>query len=181
MTETSSTQTAYSGFGNLESYNKNTDFEEYLERMEFFFFINKIMEDRKKCAAFVTLAGRDVYQVLRKNISPRKVIDLTYSEIKDILKTKFAAKNTKIRARCEFYKRVQKDNETVATFAEELRALAQDCTFGDFLSDILRDRFICGIKNAIIMNKLIDDGDQTFEEALEKARNFEIVEHIARY
>ena len=67
--------------------------------------------------------------------------------------------------RFKFHQRNQHDGEDVAKFAAELRRLASTCNFGDFLTEALRDQFVCGIRNGNTQRKLLIE-DRSFEQAL---------------
>ena len=55
----------------------------------------------------------------------------------------------------------------------ELRGLAAKCDFGQFLERALRDKFVCGIKNEIILKRLLRESNITVTEALELAQAVE--------
>ena len=50
-----------------------------------------------------------------------------------------------------------------------LRKLASRCKFGDFLSEALRDRLVCGLSSEAIQKVLLAEGDLTLETAREIA------------
>ena len=68
-----------------------------------------------------------------------------------------------------FYQRVQKENEAVIEYLTELRRLAAKCNFGQVLVRALRDKFVCGIKNEIILKRLLSEPDFTITKALKLA------------
>ena len=49
-----------------------------------------------------------------------------------------------------FYKRNQKDGETIASYIVELRRLARKCEFKDYLNTALRDQVVCGLYHAAV-------------------------------
>ena len=49
----------------------------------------------------------------------------------------------------------------------ELRKLAQHCDYGLVLSDMLRDRLVCGVADKSIQRRLLQTTDLTFDKALE--------------
>ena len=61
----------------------------------------------------------------------------------------------------------------MADFVTELRRLSTDCAFGDTLSDMLRDRLVCGINEEKIQRRLLQEANLTFEDALRIARAME--------
>lgn len=75
----------------------------------------------------------------------------------------------------KFNKRDQKQNESLTEYIVELKSIAQNCDFGDFLNRALRDKFICGINNEAIQQKLFNDASlKTFEKACETALMMEM-------
>ena len=70
--------------------------------------------------------------------------------------------------RFKCHQRNQNDREDVAKFASELRRFVSTCNFGDFLTETLRDPFVCGIRNGNTQRKLLSE-DRSFEQALQIA------------
>ena len=58
--------------------------------------------------------------------------------------------------------------ESVSTFAAKLKHLASTCNFGTHLTEALRDRLVCGLRNKEIQKKLLTE-EHNFDEALKKA------------
>ena len=44
--------------------------------------------------------------------------------------------------------------------------MSQNCEFGPFLQDVIRDRLVCGLKNDHIQKRLLSEDKRTFEKAL---------------
>ncbi|XP_055714389.1 uncharacterized protein LOC129808626 isoform X2 [Phlebotomus papatasi] len=147
-----------------------------MDRMEYFFTVNSITEDKKKASVFITFAGKEVYKALKAIVQPRKVQDLTYKEIKEVLMAKFVHKKSQIGERFKFHQRFQEEGESISDFATDLQYLAQSCSYGNFLDEALRDRFVCGLRNSRIQTKLIDDDHKKFNDVLQKALNMELTE-----
>ncbi|UYV84631.1 Transposase [Cordylochernes scorpioides] len=80
-----------------------------------------------------------------------------------------------------FLKRGQLGNESVSEYLRELRHLAMDCTFGEMLEVMLRDRFVAGIKSESLQKKLLqEDDDVTLDRVFSIAVSFELVEQNAK-
>ena len=79
-----------------------------------------------------------------------------------------------------FYQRIQKKNETVIEYLTELRRLAAKCNIGQVLVRALRDKFVCGIKNEIILKRLLSEPDFTITKALKLAQAVKVVDKSIR-
>ncbi|UYV66343.1 K02A2.6-like [Cordylochernes scorpioides] len=75
------------------------------------------------------------------------------------IKLHLAPRKKVIPQRCRFLKRIQLGNESVSEYLRELRHLAMDCTFGEMLEVMLRDRFVAGIKLESLQKKLLQEDD----------------------
>lgn len=56
------------------------------------------------------------------------------------------------------------------------KSSAQHCSFGQFLSECLRDRLVCGLKSQAIKRKLLSENNLTFERAYDIALAMELAE-----
>ena len=61
-----------------------------------------------------------------------------------------------------------------------LREIAQYCNYGSTLDEMLRDRLVSGVRNAVIQKKLLAEKDLTFKSALEIALALEIEDKNAQ-
>ena len=68
----------------------------------------------------------------------------------------------------------------MAEYVAELRRLTIHCKFGDFLSDALRDRLVCGLRNASSQKKLLAEKDLSLKRAIEIAQASEAAEYNAK-
>ena len=57
----------------------------------------------------------------------------------------------------------------------ELCLLAKSCNFGDYLDTVLRDQFVCGLKDRKIQQELLCTRNLTVGQALDKSRSMEIM------
>ena len=87
------------------------------------------------------------------------------------------AKPLVIAEQFRFHKREQKEGESVMGYAASLQKLAEHCAFGATLSETLRDRFVCGMRDEGVQKRLLTKTDLTFAKALETA---EIAERAAK-
>ena len=90
------------------------------------------------------------------------------------MKARFQPRPLLIAERFRFYQRSQVAGESVQDFIADLCRLAISCEFGDFLSQALRDRYVCGLKAENIQKKLLAEDNLTIAQALELARGMEV-------
>ena len=151
------------------------DWTSYTERIEQYCIASDKDSDAKKKAVLLSSMGPEPYKVLKDLIAPaKKPSDLTFDEIKKKLKPRYEETTTLILRRFRFNNRDQKECEDTTSYVAALRSLAQECEFGDFLDQALRDRLVCGMEDETAQTKLLGEKDElTFEEALKIAVNYE--------
>lgn len=165
---------ATSFFGNIENYVLGDDFDVYVERMEHLLTLNKVMDDKMKVSFFISLAGNDVYKILKSLVAPKKPNEFTYKQIIESLKTNFKPKKNKTAERFKFYKKTQSLDESISDFVIELKILAETCEFDTFLDSALCDKFICGVGNEKIQARLLQEEEPTFEKVVSLAQSMEL-------
>ena len=156
--------------GNVSEFSESReDFEAYMERLTAWFEANDIADD-KKSSVFLAVVGPEAYKILRNLTAPDKPSTKTFQELSDALNNHYRPKPIIIAERFRFYKRPQKQGESVADFAVELRRLATTCKFpAEFLQEALRDAFVCGLLNTNIQRKMLSETDLTFARAQQLA------------
>lgn len=177
--------------GNIDPFVPGTDFESYEDRINQFFLVNDI-EDEKKTAMFITLAGESMYDILKSLTTPKKPSTVDYEEILKLLKKHFTPERNKRAERYKFYMAKQEIGETLNDFIVRLKSLSQTCEFGDvlkgetgnnvatikikILDEALTDKFITGVSNEKIKQLLFNLDDADFEKCCQKALQFELVQ-----
>ena len=151
------------------------EFECYIERIEQFFEANQIAEG-KQVAVLLTVIGAPTYSLLKSLLAPERPSSKKLAELVSTLKNHFSPKPSVIAERFKFHGRYQKEGESIAQYIVELRKLASTCDFGSFLSESLRDRFVCGLRDRAIQKKLLSVVDLTFKRASELALAMEIAD-----
>ena len=117
---------------------------------------------------YLSVIGSKAYDVLSDLCSPEAPAEETYDDLATILKDHFAPKKLLIAERYRFHNCIQLEGESVSTFAAKLKHLASTCNFGTHLTEALRDRLVCGLRNKDIQKKLLTE-EHNFDEALKKA------------
>ena len=151
----------------------------YIERAQLFFDANGIEED-KKVAVFLSSIGAKTYALLRNLVAPKLPTELKFEEVTATLKQHFEPRPLVIAERYYFHRRHQAAGETVGEFVAELRRLSTHCQFGSYLEEVLRDRFVCGLRNEPMVKRLLTEADLTFKRAVEIAQGMEAAAENAR-
>lgn len=160
--------------GTIECFVLGDDFNLYAERLEHFFNLNKITEDKEKVAILASFGGGELYKVQNKLVAPKKVSECTYKFIIEKLTAHFQPQLNVIAESFKFYKRDQLPSETIPEYIIELKSMAENCDFGDLLDRALRDKFVCGVGDGKIQQRLLNEtGLKTFEKACEIALTME--------
>jgi hypothetical protein len=168
-------------------------FRSYVERMDMFFMANGVVEvgdgdhdaadavvvDRKR-AIFLTEIGPEAYSTLSNLLTPAKPKDTTLADIIIALEGYYNPAPLEISESFHFNMRNQKQGESVGEYIVALRKLSIHCNYGEFLNRALRDRFVCGLNNVRIQNKLLNTADLTFELACRTATSMEMADKNSR-
>ena len=70
---------------------------------------------------------------------------------------------------------MQLDDETAEQYIMELYRLAESCDYGDLKDEMIRDRLVVGIWDAVLSQQLQLDADSMLETAKKKIRQREAV------
>ncbi|KAL3975969.1 inner nuclear membrane protein Man1 [Sarotherodon galilaeus] len=161
------------GVGQMDVFDNGTeDWTTYVERVEQYCLANKV-EDERKVAVLLSVMGAKTYNLLRSLITPAKPADKSFKEITEVLQKHFQPKPLVIAERFRFHKRNQLKNEATSEYIAELRRLSEHCQFGEGLSDVPRDRFVCGMNNESTQKRLLTEDNLTLHRALEIAISME--------
>ncbi|XP_031347132.1 uncharacterized protein K02A2.6-like isoform X2 [Photinus pyralis] len=128
---------------------EKTEIESYLERMDHLFKCNQV-EGNHEVDLFVTLVGSEAYRVMKNAVKPNKVASQSYEELKAILKQRMAPVKSVTFESHLFYK------------------ISQDRA--------LRDKFISGMSNKKIQNRLLSEKDLSFSKLCELALAQELIQ-----
>ena len=165
------------GFGKIEEYEFSQDWEQYVERLTFYFEANDVTSDEKKRAILLTVCGSSTYRLICDLFAPIKPGTKSFKEITDKVKEHIQPKPSEIVQRFKFHTCSRQEGESVASYVAQLRNTAQHCNFGDTLDLMLRDRLVCGINDDRIQRRLLAVRDLTFQNALETATAMEMASH----
>lgn len=163
-------------FGKIEEFSPEKEtISNYLERVELFFQANDIADD-KKMPIFLSIVGGNVYALLRNHLSPIKPQEKSVADLTAELKKHYEPKRVVIAEWFNFHWRNQASDESISDYIAELRKLAINCDFGDYLEESLRDRFVCGLRNETTQKQLLTEADLTFKRAVDIAKGNKAVD-----
>lgn len=151
-------------------YNAGDDWQVFTERLEQFFEINDVADEKKR-AILLTSISDDVYKTLRDVCHPVLPKNKTFDELCALLNKQFVKKTSVFRERVTFYNAKQMKDESIASWFARIKKLSVDCKFGDRFNDILLDRFISGLKSSVILERLCEEDEDklTLQGAVEIA------------
>ena len=162
--------------GRLEAFNPDLEsITVYLERVELYFCANEVKRE-KQVPVFLNLLGRETYALLRNLVSPVKPAEKSLNELMDALRGHFEPKKLVTAARFQFHQRQQQAGESVSTYLAELRKMAVPCEFGDSLSECLKDRLVCGLRNEAHQKRLLSEPELTLDKAQAICQSLETAE-----
>lgn len=151
-------------------YNSGDDWQVFTERLEQFFEINDVADEKKR-AILLTSISDDVYKTLRDVCHPILPKNKTFDELCALLNKQFVKKTSVFRERVTFYNSKQMKDESIASWFARIKKLSVDCKFGDRFNDILLDRFISGLRSSVILERLCEEDEDklTLQSAVEIA------------
>jgi len=145
------------------------EWSEYAERLVHYFTVNDITGEDKRRAIPLNGVGPATYCLIKTLVSPVKVTEFSFEEIVTWTTAHFNPKPSPIVKRYEFNVQVQGEGESIATYVAKLPKITEYCQYGDVLSNMLRDRLVCGIKEKTIQRQLLRETALTFDNALQMA------------
>ena len=163
--------------GALAAFNpQEEDWSEYSERLTFYFTANGITTDAKKRAVLLSCCGPATFRLLQSLVLPGNLDDFSFEELMTKMKEHKEPQPSVIVQRFQFNTRKQQAGETVAEYVAALRKVAEFCNYGDSLSEMLRDRLVCGITDTSVQKRLLAEKDLTLDKAVSLAQSVEIAE-----
>ena len=173
---TSSSSPMGSYFGRMDAFDpKVEEWSTYVERLEMFFVVNNVPDD-KKAASLLTLIGGRMYALLKSLTTPTKPTELSFKEIVEIMGRHLTPKPIVIAERYNFHKYHQEEGQSIREFLAKLQKLAETCEFSGYRDEALRDRLVCGISSQTIRRKLLGEADLTLKKAVDIAVGMELTD-----
>jgi len=150
------------------------DFVIYEERLDNHFAACGISDDKKKVAILLSCIGSETYTLLRSLCFPDAPKVKKFEELTALLTSHYQTKVSTWRERRKFYNVNQKDGETINDFYSRLRSSAINCNFGTSLTEILAHKFMAGLRNGKMLDRLCEeDGSADLKHLIELAMKVE--------
>ena len=160
-------------YGNLFQFDPNEhNWTEFIEIYQHYFTANNIEDENRKVSILCSNVGPKTYHIIKSLCLPDKPNEKSFDFIITTVKNHYKPKLSEASASLLFNSRNQKNGETVQIYVAELRRLAVPCNFGEFLNRAIKDRFIAGVNDKEIQQKILAVPDE--ELSLTKA--FQIAE-----
>ncbi|XP_037565992.1 uncharacterized protein LOC119445783 [Dermacentor silvarum] len=168
-------------FGRLPEFSGSSgSWRSWYGRLQFFFEANDITDASKKRAHLLTLCGEQTYDMVCTIVQPKQPNQVSYDDIVEMLKAHFDPQPSEVFCRARFQRRDQRHDETVSDYVTALKRLAAECNFGTSadnaanptilpLEVMLRDRFVCGLRNEQVQQRLFAEKDLSFKKAFDIA------------
>ncbi|KAL1444411.1 hypothetical protein MTO96_029888 [Rhipicephalus appendiculatus] len=137
--------TFFGRLGHMEEFSPDNAaaWPTYLERIQFYFTPNGVVEEEQQRAVLCIVCGPATYAILRTLCSPATPAEKPYADIQP--------------------------GESIADFVSDLRRLSEHCEFGVSLEDMLRDRLVCGVRDEALQRRLLAETALDFKKTYEKA------------
>ena len=119
--------------GKLDEYDSNSDWGEYIERLNEYFVANELEgedEATTQRAILLSTCGAKTYSQIRNLLALAvKPNTKTFVELTELVKTHLSPKPLVIAERFRINNRKQLETETVREYMRELRRMAETCAF----------------------------------------------------
>ena len=167
-------------YGSISEFvHEAESFTEWVERLEQWFIANDVTAAAKKRALFLSNVGARGYKLVR-SLSQNDPTSKSYAELKRLMMDHLHPRPNEIAQRYIFFKRDRRTGESVKDYVAELRKLSEHCNFGNNLPEYLRDRFVCGLNDERVQQKLLAANDLTLKLAVDIATAMEAAARSAQ-
>uniref|UniRef100_A0A182TDJ6 Retrotransposon gag domain-containing protein n=1 Tax=Anopheles melas TaxID=34690 RepID=A0A182TDJ6_9DIPT len=140
--------------GNLEPYSLGDSINNYLARLEAYYELNGIGDD-KKTAHLLLIGGATLYELASKLCSLKSPKSLAYDRLAHLLRGHLEPVVNVVVERYKFRNLFQQCGEPIGQYIVKLRTAALSCDFNSFLEDALRDQLVVGVADQELRNRLL--------------------------
>jgi hypothetical protein len=146
----------------------------FKEMLDEYFNLCYDYDDTKMVSTLITAIGVNNYKTLRNMCSPGLPSARTYEELCALLDNYFTPKTCVFRERKTFYRLQMSSTETVNEWMVRVRSAAANCEFGTNLNTVLCDRFVTGLPEGKMLDRLCEETELTLSKAVELAVKYEV-------
>ena len=147
-------------YGTIAAFNSTKEsWTNYVERLSYF-IANDIAEDAdgRRKAILLSVCGHETYQLIRNLVGGAEAIkDAQYADMIKLITDYYDPPPSVTVQQFKFNSRIQHKDESIAIYIAAMRQLAEHCKFGDTLSNMLRDRLVCGVNHNAIQCRLLSE------------------------
>ena len=159
--------------GQMQPFDPTNDrISTYLEHVQLFFQANGIAED-KQVPILLSIIRGHTYALLSDLLTPVKPTSKSVEQLTQVLVKHYDAKPVVITERFQFHRRNQAPTETVTEYEAKLRRLATHCGFKYYLSEVICDHIVYGLRNKHIQKRLLAETDLKLAKTMEIAQSME--------
>jgi transposase InsO family protein len=115
----------------------------------------------RKVALLLSVVGPEGYRLIKAYLAPDLPNTKTLAELKTCILTNLAPRPSAISEAYKLAKLVQEPNEVLTLYMSRIKQLAANCEYGAAYERIVKDKFICGVRNEKLRAHLINDATIT--------------------
>lgn len=160
---------------NIEKFDPKVDrWNVYRDRLENFFTVMRVTEDREKSATLLSCVGASAYKVVHDMCSPELPSSKPYADLCTVLKEYFDPHIVPFLERKKFYSAARNAGESIVEWVARIKYLAANCDFGDKLSFVVVDKFVTSTSGKAF-DRISEEKmkDLTLKKAVELAVKYE--------
>ncbi|XP_074037223.1 uncharacterized protein [Leptinotarsa decemlineata] len=133
---------------------QDSDWVIYKRRLDNYFQVNDIDDDKKK-AILLNALDEDSYKLIYNLCLPKFPEEKSYQQLTELFSQYFEVSESLFVARSKFFAAFKNQHESANEWAAGVRNLAINCEFEETVIDMmLRDRFIVGFDKGSVQSKL---------------------------
>ena len=112
--------------------------------------LHKEEGDVQRDSLLYAMGGQQANRIFRTLTFVAPEVDTKYETLVSKLTEYFIPQRNVIHERCVFQSRQQLASESVEEFARELQTLAVHCEYKEETNEMVRDRFVMGVRNQAV-------------------------------
>ncbi len=125
--------------------------------------------EEKKLDLLYLIMGSEAFKVISK-LSLSEEENSNCEKLLAALEKFYKPAKNIISERCKFNLMTQNDNEDVDAYLNRISEVARSCEYLDNTEDMIRDRFVAGLRDVVLRKELIADEFLTLQKAVAAAK-----------